>query len=103
MIGELGWPSVQAAGRWVQAALRSAAVLASHSPEPRSSALGLFDTPLMQTLPSEVQEALGASVPFPSRLGAPDEYAEAVVSIARNSVLNGETIRLDGALRLAPR
>jgi hypothetical protein len=57
----------------------------------------------MQTLPSEVQEALGASVPFPSRLGAPDEYAEAVVSIARNPVLNGETIRLDGALRLAPR
>jgi 3-hydroxyacyl-CoA dehydrogenase/3-hydroxy-2-methylbutyryl-CoA dehydrogenase len=64
---------------------------------------GLFDTPLMQTLPPEVQETLGASVPFPSRLGAPDEYAEAVVSIARNPVLNGETIRLDGALRLAPR
>jgi NAD(P)-dependent dehydrogenase (short-subunit alcohol dehydrogenase family) len=54
-------------------------------------------------VPSEVQEALGAAVPFPSRLGAPDEYAEAVVSIARNPVLNGETIRLDGALRLARR
>jgi len=64
---------------------------------------GLFDTPLMQTLPDEVQASLGASVPFPARLGEPDEYAEAVVSIARNPVLNGETIRLDGALRLAPR
>ena len=72
-------------------------------PETTLKCPGLFDTPLMQTLPSEVQEALGASVPFPSRLGAPDEYAEAVVSIARNPVLNGETIRLDGALRLAPR
>ena len=64
---------------------------------------GLFDTPLMQTLPEEIQQALGASVPFPSRLGQPDEYADTVVYIAKNSVMNGETIRLDGALRLAPR
>ena len=64
---------------------------------------GLFDTPLMQTLPEEIQRALGESVPFPARLGQPDEYADTVAYIAKNSVMNGETIRLDGALRLAPR
>jgi len=53
--------------------------------------------------PAEVQEALGKSVPFPARLGKPDEYAALVKHICENAMLNGETIRLDGALRMAPR
>jgi NAD(P)-dependent dehydrogenase (short-subunit alcohol dehydrogenase family) len=64
---------------------------------------GLFLTPLLQSLPPEAQKSLGAQVPFPSRLGAPDEYAMLVESIIRNPMLNGETIRLDGAIRMAPR
>jgi len=64
---------------------------------------GLFDTPMMATLPEEVRESLGASVPFPPRLGAPDEYANLVEHLVTNTMLNGEVIRLDGALRLAPR
>lgn len=64
---------------------------------------GLFDTPMMATLPEDVRESLGATVPFPPRLGAPDEYADLVEHIVTNTMLNGEVIRLDGALRLAPR
>jgi NAD(P)-dependent dehydrogenase (short-subunit alcohol dehydrogenase family) len=64
---------------------------------------GLFATPLMASLPPNVQESLGASVPFPSRLGKPEEYARLVMDIIANPMLNGETIRLDGALRMAPR
>jgi NAD(P)-dependent dehydrogenase (short-subunit alcohol dehydrogenase family) len=64
---------------------------------------GLFLTPLLQGLPEEVQQSLGAQVPFPSRLGDPDEYAAMVEHITRNPMLNGEVIRLDGAIRMAPR
>ena len=64
---------------------------------------GLFHTPLLGELPPEAQESLGASIPFPKRLGAADEYAELVVTCCTNRFLNGETIRLDGALRMAPR
>ena len=64
---------------------------------------GLFDTPLMAGLPEEVREALGKSVPFPPRLGRPDEYAALALHIVQNTMLNGETIRLDGSLRMAPR
>ena len=64
---------------------------------------GLFATPLMKTLPDPVQASLAASIPFPSRLGKPSEFAELACHIASNGHLNGETIRLDGALRLAPR
>lgn len=64
---------------------------------------GLFLTPLMDTLPPDIQQSLGASVPFPARLGKPEEYARLVLDIIANPMLNGETIRLDGALRLAPR
>lgn len=62
---------------------------------------GLFRTPLMDELPREVQEALGASVPFPSRLGNPDEFAMLAQQIIENQMLNGEVIRLDGAIRMA--
>jgi NAD(P)-dependent dehydrogenase (short-subunit alcohol dehydrogenase family) len=64
---------------------------------------GLFLTPLMDTLPPDIQQSLGASVPFPPRLGKPEEYARLVLDIIANPMLNGETIRLDGALRLPPR
>ena len=64
---------------------------------------GLFLTPLLQGLPDEVQTSLGAQVPYPSRLGAPEEFAEMVSHITRNPMLNGEVIRLDGAIRMAPR
>jgi len=64
---------------------------------------GLFLTPLLYSLPKEVQESLGASIPFPKRLGQADEFARLVLHIVSNLSLNGETIRLDGALRLPPR
>ena len=64
---------------------------------------GLFETPLLAQLPKEAQESLGRSVPFPPRLGRPTEFAHLVQSILENSMLNGETIRLDGALRMAPK
>jgi 3-hydroxyacyl-CoA dehydrogenase / 3-hydroxy-2-methylbutyryl-CoA dehydrogenase len=64
---------------------------------------GLFDTPMMATLPEPVRVALGKQVPFPSRLGQPAEYAALAAHIIENSMLNGETIRLDGAIRMQPR
>jgi len=64
---------------------------------------GLFKTPLLEGLPQEVQDSLGAQVPFPSRLGDPAEYAAMARHIVENSMLNGEVIRLDGAIRMAPR
>ena len=64
---------------------------------------GLFDTPLLADLPRKARESLGAGIPFPRRLGRPSEYAQLVAQIAENPMLNGETIRLDGALRMPPR
>jgi NAD(P)-dependent dehydrogenase (short-subunit alcohol dehydrogenase family) len=64
---------------------------------------GLFITPMLKSLPQSVQDALGASVPFPSRLGDPSEYAKTALFIIDNPMVNGETIRLDGALRMAPK
>ncbi len=64
---------------------------------------GVFLTPMLAGLPEKVQDALGAQVPFPSRLGLPDEYGQLAQSIIENAMLNGETIRLDGALRMPPK
>jgi len=64
---------------------------------------GLFLTPLMAELPQPVQDSLAASIPFPKRLGKPEEFAQLAASIVENMALNGEVIRLDGALRMAPR
>jgi NAD(P)-dependent dehydrogenase (short-subunit alcohol dehydrogenase family) len=64
---------------------------------------GIFGTPMLFGMPQEVQDALAASVPFPSRLGTPADYAKLVHQIITNEMLNGEVIRLDGAIRLAPR
>jgi NAD(P)-dependent dehydrogenase (short-subunit alcohol dehydrogenase family) len=64
---------------------------------------GLFDTPLLAALPQESRHALGQTMPFPKRLGSPAEYAHLAVAIVENTMINGETIRLDGALRMAPK
>ena len=64
---------------------------------------GIFGTPMMFGMPKEVQDALAASVPFPSRLGRPEDYAKLVHQIITNDMLNGEVIRLDGAIRMAPK
>jgi NAD(P)-dependent dehydrogenase (short-subunit alcohol dehydrogenase family) len=64
---------------------------------------GLFDTPLLAALPQEARDALGQTIPFPRRLGLPAEYAQLAMHIVENVMLNGETIRLDGALRMAPK
>jgi short-subunit dehydrogenase len=64
---------------------------------------GIFGTPMMFGMPKEVQDALAAAVPFPSRLGTPEDYAKLAKHIIENDMLNGEVIRLDGAIRLAPR
>jgi NAD(P)-dependent dehydrogenase (short-subunit alcohol dehydrogenase family) len=64
---------------------------------------GIFDTPMLAGLPEEARISLGGQVPFPPRLGRPDEYAALVRQIVENEMLNGEVIRLDGAIRMAPR
>ncbi|MGW1403468.1 SDR family NAD(P)-dependent oxidoreductase [Streptomyces sp. NPDC002405] len=77
--------------------------LASKNVRVCTIAPGTFDTPLLARLPEEVRGSLAATVPHPSRLGDPDEYARLAVAIIDNGMLNGETIRLDGAIRMAPR
>lgn len=64
---------------------------------------GIFGTPMLRGLPQEVQDSLAASIPFPQRLGQPEEYADLALHIVTNRMLNGETIRLDGAIRMAPK
>ena len=77
--------------------------LAQHKIRVMTIAPGIFLTPMLEAFPQNVQDALGAQVPHPSRLGKPAEYAQLVESIVRNPMLNGEVIRLDGAIRMAPR
>jgi NAD(P)-dependent dehydrogenase (short-subunit alcohol dehydrogenase family) len=64
---------------------------------------GIFETPMLKGMPQEIQDALGKMVPFPPRLGRPDEYAALVGHIVQNEMLNGEVIRLDGAIRMQPK
>jgi NAD(P)-dependent dehydrogenase (short-subunit alcohol dehydrogenase family) len=77
--------------------------LAQHKIRVMTIAPGIFLTPMLESFPENVQQALGAQVPHPSRLGKPAEYAQLVASIIANPMLNGDTIRLDGAIRMAPR
>jgi NAD(P)-dependent dehydrogenase (short-subunit alcohol dehydrogenase family) len=77
--------------------------LAQHGIRVCTIAPGLFATPLLRTLPEPIQASLAASIPFPARLGKPEEFAELAAHIVSNGHLNGEVIRLDGALRMAPR
>lgn len=77
--------------------------LAQHAIRVMTIAPGIFLTPLLETLPQAAQESLGKQIPHPSRLGLPAEFAHLVAAIVANPMLNGETIRLDGAIRMAPR
>jgi 3-hydroxyacyl-CoA dehydrogenase / 3-hydroxy-2-methylbutyryl-CoA dehydrogenase len=100
-IGQIAYAASK--GGIVGMTLPAARDLASKGIRVMTIAPGLFDTPLLAALPEEARESLGAGVPFPPRLGSPAEYARLVCDIAANPMLNGETIRLDGALRMPPK
>jgi 3-hydroxyacyl-CoA dehydrogenase / 3-hydroxy-2-methylbutyryl-CoA dehydrogenase len=102
--GQIGQVAYSASkGGIVGLTLPAARDLASRGVRVVTIAPGLFDTPLLAALPAEQREALGAGIPFPSRLGRPEEYASLVAEIVANPMLNGETIRIDGALRMPPK
>jgi NAD(P)-dependent dehydrogenase (short-subunit alcohol dehydrogenase family) len=102
--GQIGQTAYAASkGGIVGLTLPAARDLASRGIRVCTIAPGTFDTPLLAALPQESRDALGQQIPFPSRLGRPEEYADLAIHIAENPMLNGETIRLDGALRMPPR
>ncbi len=102
--GQIGQAAYSASkGGVVGMTLPIARELARYGIRVMTIAPGIFMTPLLATLPQEAQDSLGAQVPFPSRLGQPDEFAQLVEAIVTNPMLNGETIRIDGAIRMAPR
>ncbi len=102
--GQIGQQAYSASkGGVVSMTLPMARDLAQHGIRVCTVAPGLFATPLMNELPEAVQQSLASSIPFPQRLGKPSEFAELACHIVSNDHLNGEVIRLDGALRLAPR
>jgi NAD(P)-dependent dehydrogenase (short-subunit alcohol dehydrogenase family) len=100
-IGQLAYSASK--GGVVGMTLPAARDLSSLGIRVNTIAPGLFDTPLLAALPQEQREKLGAGVPFPSRLGRPEEYAHLAAHIVTNPMLNGEVIRLDGALRMPPK
>jgi len=100
-IGQVAYSSSK--GGVVGLTLPAARDMASRGIRVTTIAPGTFDTPMLAALPEERRDALGAAIPFPSRLGLPDEYASLALEIVRNPMLNGETIRLDGALRMPPK
>jgi len=100
-IGQIAYAASK--GGIVGMTLPAARDMASRGVRVVTIAPGLFDTPLLAALPEEAREALGAGIPFPSRLGRPAEYAQLVEQVVANPMLNGETIRLDGALRMPPK
>lgn len=102
--GQIGQAAYAASKGGVAAlTLPAARELARHGIRVVTIAPGIFETPMLMGLPEDVQKSLGDSVPFPSRLGRPSEYADLIEAIIGNPMLNGETIRLDGALRMAPK
>lgn len=102
--GQIGQVAYSASkGGIVGMTLPMARDLASSGIRVMTIAPGIFKTPLMASLPQEAQDSLGKQVPFPPRLGRPDEYAALVAHICENAMLNGECIRLDGAIRMAPK
>ncbi|HEY2216546.1 MAG TPA: SDR family NAD(P)-dependent oxidoreductase [Solirubrobacteraceae bacterium] len=102
--GQVGQVAYAASkGGVVGMTLPTARDLAQYGIRVNTIAPGLFDTPLLAALPEEARQALGAGIPFPQRLGTPKEYAQLACQIVENTMLNGETIRLDGALRMPPR
>ncbi|WP_125133049.1 SDR family NAD(P)-dependent oxidoreductase [Microbacterium sp. 10M-3C3] len=102
--GQIGQPAYAASKGGVHAmTLPIARELARHAIRVVTIAPGIMETPMLRGLPQAAQDSLGQQVPYPSRLGTPDEYAALVAAIVDNGYLNGETIRLDGAIRMAPR
>jgi NAD(P)-dependent dehydrogenase (short-subunit alcohol dehydrogenase family) len=102
--GQIGQPAYSASkGGIVALTMPAARELAQFGIRVLTIAPGIFLTPLLLKLPEEAQASLGASVPFPKRLGQPPEFAELVMHCVHNAYLNGEVIRLDGALRMAPK
>jgi NAD(P)-dependent dehydrogenase (short-subunit alcohol dehydrogenase family) len=102
--GQVGQVAYSASkGGVVGMTLPTARDLAQYGIRVNTIAPGLFDTPLLAALPEEARHALGAGIPFPQRLGTPAEYAQLACQVVENRMLNGETIRLDGALRMPPR
>ena len=102
--GQIGQPAYSASKGGVHAmTLPIARELARHGIRVCTIAPGIMETPMLKGLPEAAQASLGQQVPYPSRLGRPDEYAALVMHIVENGYLNGETIRLDGAIRMAPR
>lgn len=102
--GQIGQASYSASkGGIVGMTLPIARELARHGIRVMTIAPGIFDTPMMAELPEDVRESLGNMVPFPPRLGQPDEYARLARDIIENTMLNGTTIRLDGAIRMQPK
>jgi NAD(P)-dependent dehydrogenase (short-subunit alcohol dehydrogenase family) len=102
--GQIGQAAYSASkGGTVALTLPAARELARYGIRVVAIAPGVFATPMVDGLPPEVQQSLAASVPFPSRLGRPEEYAALVLHLCSNPMINGEVIRLDGALRMAPR
>jgi NAD(P)-dependent dehydrogenase (short-subunit alcohol dehydrogenase family) len=100
-VGQIAYAASK--GGIVSMTLPAARDLSQYGIRVNTIAPGLFDTPLLAALPEEARAKLGAGVPFPQRLGEPAEYAQLVSHIVENRMLNGETIRLDGALRMPPR
>ncbi len=100
-IGQAAYASSK--GGIVALTLPAAREFARYGIRVNAIAPGVFLTPMLAGLPKEAQDSLGAAIPFPARLGRPEEYAALVMAIIANPMLNGETIRLDGALRMAPR
>lgn len=102
--GQIGQAAYAASkGAIVGMALPIAREFARYGIRVMTIAPGLFLTPLLASLPQDAQDSLGRQVPFPARLGNPDEYAQLAQSIVENPMLNGEVIRLDGAIRMAPK
>jgi NAD(P)-dependent dehydrogenase (short-subunit alcohol dehydrogenase family) len=100
-VGQIAYSASK--GGVVGMTLPAARDLSQYGVRVNTIAPGLFDTPLLAALPQEAREKLGAGVPFPQRLGQPPEYAQLACHIVENRMLNGETVRLDGALRMPPR
>ena len=102
--GQIGQPAYAASKGGVHAmTLPIARELARHAIRVVTIAPGIMETPMLAGLPQPAQDSLGRQVPYPARLGKPDEYARLVMAIVDNGYLNGETIRLDGAIRMAPK
>ena len=102
--GQIGQPAYSASKGGVHAmTLPLARALARYGIRVVTIAPGIMETPMLAGLPEAAQDSLGQQVPYPSRLGRPDEYASLAMQIVENGYLNGETIRLDGAIRMAPK